>query len=53
MEYILVNPEGFLNSLERAKVITRELYNISFPVFTAVTEMNADNNVVSVDHTPR
>ena len=41
MEYILINPEGFLNSLERAKVITRELYNITFPVFTQ-TEVNAD-----------
>ena len=44
MEYILINPEGFLNSLERAKVITRELYNITFPVFTQ-TEVNADSTL--------
>ena len=44
MEYILINPEGFLNSLERAKVITRELYNISFPVFQQ-SEDEADNNL--------
>jgi hypothetical protein len=44
MEYILINPEGFLNSLERAKVITRELYNITFPVFTQ-TEVNAGSTL--------
>ena len=44
MEYILINPEGYLNSLERAKVITRELYNITFPVFTQ-TEVNADSTL--------
>ncbi len=44
MEYILINPEGFLNSLERAKVITRELYNISFPVFQQ-SQDEADNNL--------
>ena len=44
MEYILVNPEGFLNSLERANVISRELYNITFPVFQQ-SEGEADNNL--------
>ena len=33
MEYITVLPEGQLNSLERAKIITRELYNLQRPVF--------------------
>lgn len=33
MEYILIEPEGLLNSVERAKIITRELYNLGRPVF--------------------
>ena len=33
MEYILIEPEGQLNSLQRAQIITRELYNIGRPVF--------------------
>ena len=33
MEWILVNPEGLLSSVGRAKIISRELYNISRPVF--------------------
>lgn len=44
MEWILINPEGFLNSLERAQVITRELYNISFPVFQQ-SEDEANNTL--------
>lgn len=31
--WILVNQEGLLNSIDRAKIISRELYNISRPVF--------------------
>jgi len=33
MEYILIEPEGQLNSLQRAKIITRELYNLTRPVY--------------------
>ena len=33
MEYILIEPEGLLNSVQRAKIITRELYNLGRPVF--------------------
>ena len=33
MEWILVNDEGLLTSLERAKIISRELYNITRPVW--------------------
>jgi hypothetical protein len=33
MEWILIEPEGQLNSLERAKIISRELYNLERPVF--------------------
>lgn len=33
MEYILIEPEGQLNSVQRAQIITRELYNIGRPVF--------------------
>jgi len=33
MEWILINPEGMLSSIDRARIITRELYNISRPVF--------------------
>ena len=33
MEYILIKPEGKLNSLQRAKIITRELYNLTRPVY--------------------
>jgi hypothetical protein len=32
MEWILVNPEGLLNSVQRAEIISRELYNITRPV---------------------
>lgn len=32
-QWILVNQEGLLTSIERAKIISRELYNISRPVF--------------------
>jgi hypothetical protein len=34
MEWILVNDEGLLNSLQRAQIISRELYNITRPVWT-------------------
>lgn len=47
MEWILVNPEGFLNSLDRAKVITRELYNITRPVFQQ-SEDELDSTLFSV-----
>ena len=33
MEWIIVKPQGSLNSYDRAKAITRELYNISRPVY--------------------
>lgn len=38
MQYILVNSEGLLNSLERAEIISRELYNITRPVFLQTPE---------------
>jgi hypothetical protein len=34
MEWILVNDEGLLTSVQRAQIISRELYNITRPVFT-------------------
>lgn len=33
MEWIVVKPQGSLNSYDRAKAITRELYNVSRPVY--------------------
>lgn len=33
MEYILIEPEGQMTSVQRAKIITRELYNLGRPVF--------------------
>ena len=33
MQWILVNQEGIITSVERAEIISRELYNISRPVF--------------------
>ena len=33
MEYILIEPEGQLNSVQRARIITRELFNLGRPVF--------------------
>lgn len=33
MEYILIEPQGQLNSVQRARIITRELYNLGRPVF--------------------
>jgi len=33
MEWILVNQEGLLTSVQRAEIISRELYNISRPAF--------------------
>ena len=33
MEYILIEPEGQLNSVQRARIITRELYNLGRPVY--------------------
>jgi hypothetical protein len=38
MQYILVNSEGLLNSLQRAEIISRELYNITRPVFLQTPE---------------
>lgn len=32
-QWILVNAEGLLTSVERAKIISRELYNITRPAF--------------------
>lgn len=32
MEWIIIEPEGQLDSLQRAKIISRELYNITRPV---------------------
>mgnify|MGYP003122463395 CR=1 FL=1 len=50
MEWIVVNPEGFLNSLERAKVITRELYNITVPVFEQTAEQQVNNLFSIITH---
>ena len=47
MEYITVLPEGQLNSLERAKIITRELYNLERPVFLQ-NEDEADNTYFGI-----
>jgi len=33
MQYILIEPEGQLTSVQRARIITRELYNLGRPVF--------------------
>lgn len=33
MEFILINSEGLMTSAQRAEIITRELYNITRPVF--------------------
>tara|TARA_Y100000015_G_scaffold15037_1_gene14440 strand:+ start:2361 stop:2759 length:399 start_codon:yes stop_codon:yes gene_type:complete len=47
MEYITVLPEGQLNSLERARIITRELYNLERPVFLQ-TEDEAENTFFGI-----
>ena len=44
MEWILVNDEGLLTSSQRAKIITRELYNITRPVWLQ-GEWEAENNL--------
>lgn len=44
MEWILVNDEGLLTSLQRAKIISRELYNITRPVYLQ-GEWEAENNL--------
>lgn len=33
MQWILITPEGLLTSADRAAIITRELYNITRPVY--------------------
>ena len=44
MEWILVNDEGLLTSLQRAKIISRELYNITRPVYLQ-GEWESENNL--------
>lgn len=44
MEWILVNNEGLLTSLQRAKIISRELYNITRPVWLQ-DEWEAENDL--------
>ncbi len=50
MEWIVVNPEGFLNSLERAQVITRELYNITVPVFEQTSKQKVNTLFSIITH---
>ena len=45
-QWILVNAEGLLTSIERAKIISRELYNITRPAFLQ-DESEADNMLFS------
>ena len=47
MEWILVNAEGLLTSVARAEVITRELYNITRPVWLQEPEEN-DTTLFSI-----
>ena len=47
MQWILIEPEGQLNSLQRAQIISRELYNLERPVFLQ-SEDEADNNYFGV-----
>ena len=47
MEYILIEPEGQLNSVQRAKIITRELYNLTRPVYLQRKD-EADNTLFAV-----
>lgn len=47
MEYILIEPEGQLNSVQRAGIITRELYNLGRPVYLQ-REDEASNAYFSV-----
>lgn len=47
MQYITVLPEGQLTSLERAQIITRELYNLERPVFLQ-REDEADNTYFGI-----
>lgn len=37
-QWILVNQEGLLNSLERAQIISRELYNITRPPYVQTAD---------------
>lgn len=47
MNYIIVNPEGILTSEQRARAISRELYNITRPVPFQTPEQ-ADANVFGI-----
>jgi len=47
MQYILIEAEGQLNSLQRAQIITRELYNLTRPVFLQRAD-EADNTYFAV-----
>jgi hypothetical protein len=47
MQYITVLPQGQLTSLERAQIITRELYNLERPVFLQ-REDEADNTYFGI-----
>ena len=51
MEWILIEPEGQLNSLQRAKIISRELYNIMRPVFLQRKD-EADCNMFAIEIHP-
>lgn len=51
MEFILINSEGLMTSAERAAIITRELYNISRPVFIQQPD-EAANTLFEVLHHP-
>lgn len=45
-QWILVNAEGLLNSLERAQIISRELYNITRPPYVQTVD-EANNTLFS------
>ena len=47
MQWITVLPQGQLTSLERAQIITRELYNLGRPVFLQ-TEDEADSTFFGI-----
>lgn len=45
--YVIILPEGFLRSEERARAISRELYNLSRPLLLQTPD-EADNNFARV-----
>lgn len=50
MEYILIEPEGLLNSVQRAKIITRELYNLGRPVFMQREDESTNTYFAVITH---